>query len=157
MKHKKNRLILRPRYWRATFIISTVLLLGCVIYSVYVLLVDSFYDELNPYFKPLLGILLCLCGMALSTEKVVVTDKRIIVEKFFFFKNTILIDDIEQVEIGYKSGRPRHGFGFIRYKGIDIYSKGKKYGDISEQWFYYDDLIKFFEEKNIPMKLEEGQ
>ena len=157
MKHKKNRLILRPRYWRATFIISTGLLLGCVIYSVYVLLVDSFYDELNPYFKPLLGILLCLCGMALSTEKVVVTDKRIIVEKFFFFKNTILIDDIEQVEIGYKSGRSRHGFGFIRYKGIDIYSKGKKYGDISEQWFYYDDLIKFFEEKNIPMKLEEGQ
>ena len=59
----------------------------------------GYYDELNPYFKPLLGILLCLCGMALSTEKVVVTDKRIIVEKFFFFKNTILIDDIEQVEI----------------------------------------------------------
>lgn len=88
------------------------------------------YDELNPYFKPLLGILLCLCGMA---------------------------DDIEQVEIGYKSGRPRHGFGFMKYKGIDIYSKGKKYGNISEQWFYYDDLIKFFEEKNIPMKLEEGQ
>ena len=157
MKRKKSRLILRPRYWREIFLISLFLLLGCVIYSFYMLWDYGYYDELNPYFKPLLGILLCLCGMALSTEKVVVTDKRIIVEKFFFFKNTILIDDIEQVEIGYKSGRPRHGFGFMQYKGIDIYSKGKKYGDISEQWFYYDDLIKFFEEKNIPMKLEEGQ
>jgi len=154
---RKIRLILRPRHWGETFLFSIILLVICSV-CIYFEIVDNWY-----YIKPItlvksiFGILICIYAMFSASERVIVTDKRIKVETMIFFKRIIMLDDIDRVVIGYRRARPKNGFGFIRYKGIDIYSKGKKYGDISEQWFYYDDLIKFFEEKNIPIKLEEEE
>lgn len=141
------RIILRPKQWLLGVCTLLVLLLATVYLFVPVLL-----DKNNP--NPILGpiIFLLVFGglfylMVLCTDKVTVMDKKIEVETLFIFKRDYLIEDIDRIVMVSLASNGD--------KGIDIYVKGKKVwitSNISVRWNNFDELILFFEEKNIPME-----
>lgn len=141
------RIILRPKQWLLGVCTFLVLLLATVYLFVPVLL-----DKNNP--NPILGPILFLLFfgglfylMVLCTDKVTVMDKKIEVETLFIFKRDYLIEDIDRIVMVSLASNGD--------KGIDIYVKGKKVwitSNISVRWNNFDELILFFEEKNIPME-----
>ncbi len=143
------RITLRPKEWLLGVGTSLVLLLAMGYLFIPVIL-DK--NNSNPILDSMI-FLLVLCAlffmMALCTDKVTVMDKKLEVETLFIFKRTYLIEDIDRIVI---VNLGRKG---VLYKGIDIYVKGKKVwitSNISVRWNNFDELILFFEEKNIPME-----
>ena len=147
----ETKIILKQKFWQLYFGAALLLLF---VYG-YVYLREIFDRYLAFRFLGPIIIVAIFVGiffiMISYTDKVTVTDKKLEVVKLFILKKDYLIEDIDMVVVETIGGKS------ARYKGINIYVKGKNiwiFNRISERWKNFDELILFFKERSIPMEGE---